>query len=150
MRGRWLAVGGAVAVTGLALGIVFFVVLARTGESSRPEQPLPTPPPDPSITDTGIRRHIHREFSAPTSAPNDIVCEADATVLIGPDGRVTGIEKAGRQVTIHAGEPVDMRGMSLANLPQVGWPVQRINGTLVLGWRSCETLDGEPVPITGQ
>src|SRR3972149_9950638 len=140
MRGRWLALGGAVAATALALGLVFFVVRPGTGQTSQPTQPLPTPPPDPYITDTGVRQRIHRDFSAPTLAPNDIVCEAEALVLLTPDGKVRATEKAGHKVSIQMGESVQARSIDFTRLaPDISWPVQRVNGTLVLGWRSCET-----------
>jgi hypothetical protein len=105
----------------------------------------PTMPPNPFITETGIRMPIlaTREEWAAASV---VSCEADAQVeLLDGKARAVTMGPPGFQVT--PGEPVYSSGDQTFGLPGVllHAPVRRsADGRLVAGWRHCEMMPEPP------
>lgn len=108
-----------------------------------------TPPPNPFLTDTGIRITFPADFAEETGATPGSgykVCEADARVLV-QDGRVVRVTLApprftaspGEQIYRPTGEPLD--DPTLLNLEVY----RNAEGKLIAGWRQCQDVAVSPL-----
>lgn len=107
--------------------------------------PTASPPPDPFITDTGIRILIIVDGGDTTSGVN--ICEADAQVDV-LNGVVLAVAKAPAAFTASVGEPVYRADGTLFSEP-VFMSVEvnrRPDGKLEAGWRHCEFIPDNPEP----
>ncbi len=139
----------------IASGVLAALLVACTSEESAPESmgsadlgstlppqsgaPSPTVPPDPFITETGIRVGIIVDTEGGGSGL--IMCEADAQVDV-LNGKVVKLTKAPASFHVTPGEPVySSSGGQAFGLPGVLLPqaVYRApDGKLIAGWRHCD------------
>jgi len=147
--------GTAVPLIGLALVLAGCIqteeeaALPAGGSPAEPSQaaitsPTATPPPDPFITETGIRAEII--VDGPLGSGTN-VCEADAEVYI-LNGAVVAVNRAPATFAAGAGEPVYRKDGTLASEPVfVSMPVNRSpDGKLQVGWRQCQFVPDSPEP----